>query len=163
MNIETLNDLYVQELRKLYHIETELVDVLDEMARDAGNDDISDAFAEHGDETSDQVDRLERAFEAINQRPEQQRSPVFDGLVEDKREFLDSSSDQDLQDMYYLGAGMMTERVEISGYEGALMLADRLDLDREATEPLETNLDEEQSTLKELETVAEGGGLERLI
>ena len=48
----------------------------------------------------------------------------------------------------------MTERVEMTGYEGLLMMAKRLDYDDAITDPLEANHDEEQSAYRELEAMS---------
>ncbi len=56
--------------------------------------------------------------------------------------------------MVYLNAGMMTERVEMTAYEGLTTIAEQLELGDDVKRPLESNYDEEQSAFRELETLA---------
>lgn len=162
--MQTLREMFVYELQQMYYIETELVDVLQELASETEDEKIRTGFEDHRGETRDQVERIERVFEVLNEPAETRRSNVFDGLLEDRREFAsEARGEQDLIDMYHLGAGMKTERLEITAYEALLTHADKLDLPNEARVPLERNLDEEKSTLRELKGMAEGSALQALI
>lgn len=60
-------------------------------------------------------------------------------------------------------AGTKTERFEITGYEGILLLAKKFDLDDDVTDPLEDNLSEEKSTLRELEGLSKGSKLKSIL
>lgn len=162
-SIETLRDLFVDELQEAYYVETRLVDELDHMAMRASNDKISKGFADHRDETRTHVDRLESAFAALDRRPAQRESPVLDALVEERERYEGLIDDDDLLDIVYLGAGMKTERVEMTMYEGLLMNARKLDLSDDVKEPLDDNHDEEKRTFEELRTLSGGSELKSLL
>lgn len=163
MTVQSLRDLFEFELGRMYYVEQRLVDALDEMARDATNDTLSEGFAEHRDETRRQVERLETVFEELGSVPEEREDPIVDALIGDKESFDDLAADDDIRNVYYNSAGIKTERFEITAYEGLLMLADRLDLGRDVTNPLEENLDEEKSARRELKAVAEGSQFKQLL
>lgn len=164
MTVETLHDKFVYELQQLYYMETELVDVLDEMVVGTADEDISDGFQKHQRETVTQARRLEGVFESLGEEPRARQCYGLDGLIEDRQEFLDNAAeDNDLIDLYNVGAGMKVERLEITAYEGLLTHADRLDLPTEVTEPLDENLAEEKATLRELKGIAEGSTLQQLL
>ncbi|TYL38783.1 hypothetical protein CV102_09725 [Natronococcus pandeyae] len=154
MSIDTLHELFVHKLRQQYYIEQELVETLDEMAINATNDRMSQGFADHRDETRTQVQRLEEVFDALGERPETQDVPVLDALEEERQTYERQIEDDDLLDMVYLNAGMMTERIEMTAYEGLSMMATELELDDEVHKPLESNYDEEKSAYRELDTLA---------
>ncbi|WP_306058401.1 YciE/YciF ferroxidase family protein [Natronococcus wangiae] len=162
MSIDTLHDLFVHKLRQQYYIEQELVDALDEMARNTGNDRMSQGFADHRDETRTQVQRLEDVFAALDVPPETQDAPILDALEEERRTFERQIDDDDLLDMVYLNAGMMTERIEMTAYEGLSMLATELELSDDAQTPLESNYDEEKSAYRELDTLATASEMKSL-
>lgn len=162
-SIETLHDLFVDELRGAYYVETQLDDELDQMAMRASNDKISQGFADHRDETRRQIERLESAFAALDLPPEQRQSPVLDALVEERERFEGLIEDDDLLDIVYLGAGMKTERIEMTMYEGLLMNARKLDLPDDVTDPLDENHDEEKRTFEELRALSGGSELKSLL
>lgn len=162
-NIDTLRDLFVDELQGAYYVENQLVDELDHMAMQASNDKISSGFADHRDETREHVDRVREAFRAMDRQPEERSVAVLDGLVEERERFEGMIDDTDLLDIVYLGAGMKTERVEMTMYEGLLMNARKLDLSDDVTDPLDQNHDEEERTFKELRTLSGGSQIKSLL
>lgn len=162
MEIHSMRDLFEHELGGAYHMERRLVGVLDEMSRNATNDRISSGFADHREETREHVRRIEQAFEAMGLSPEERICPVVEALDEERQTVEEAVTDDDLLNLFYLGAGMKTERVEMTTYESLLMLADRLDLDRDVTDPLDDNLDSEERTFRELQTLSTASDLKSL-
>lgn len=160
--VDTLEDLFTYQLREMYYIETELVDVLDAMASDATDERVAEAFAEHREETREHVNRLGRAFDALQMSPEPQESAVFDGLLAEREQFLDSATNEGVVTPYLIGAGIKTERMEITGYESLLELADELDYPDDVVDPLSANLDEEQNARQELSALGEGSKIKEL-
>src|SRR5215211_5651447 len=65
MNLETLKELYVNELRDLYNAENQLVKALPKMAKSASSDELKEAFEKHLEQTKGHVERLEEVFEQI--------------------------------------------------------------------------------------------------
>jgi ferritin-like metal-binding protein YciE len=164
MTVETLHDKFVYELQQAYYIETELVDILEEMVESTTDEDIKEGFQKHQRETAEQARRLDDVFENLDEPAGARQCYGLDGLIEDRQEFLDNAAeDEDLIDLYNVGAGITVERLEISTYEGLLNHADRLDLPNEVTEPLDQNLDEEEATLKELKGVLSGSTINQLL
>ncbi|MFD1562045.1 ferritin-like domain-containing protein [Haloarchaeobius amylolyticus] len=154
MSMTDLHELFVHKLAQQYYIEQELVETLDEMARNTTNDRMSQGFADHRDETRTQVQRLEDVFAALDRPAEVRDSAVLDGLEEERREFESQIEDDELLNMVYLNAGMMTERLEMTAYEGLTTIAEQLELGNDVQQPLESNYDEEKSAFRELETLA---------
>jgi ferritin-like metal-binding protein YciE len=163
MTVDNLHDKFVYELQQAYYLETELVDALGKMIDSTSDEKIREGFEKHQRETGDQARRLKTVFNAIDEEPEIRKCHALDGLIEDREEFLDNAAhDDDLVDLYNVGAGMKVERLEITTYEGLLTHADRLDLGSEVTDPLDDTLDEEKATLRELKGVAEGSKIQQL-
>lgn len=162
MAINDLHDLFVHKLSHQYYVEQELVETLDEMAKNASNDRLSTGFADHRDETRTQVKRIEDAFDALGVPPEAKADPVLDGLEEERRTLEQQIDDDDMLDMVYLNAGMMTERVEMTAYEGLSMLATELELADDVQTPLESNYDEEKKTYRELDSLSTASEMKSL-
>ena len=148
--ISGLEELFHHKLAQQYTIEQELVGILNEMATNATNDRLSKALADHRDETRTQVSRLEDVFAALDRPAEQREAPLLDGLEQDRRVLEDAIEDEDLRNTVYLNAAMMTERIEMSAYEGLSTMATQIGYDDEIRKPLESNYDEEQSAYREL-------------
>lgn len=64
---EGLRGLFISELRGIYYVEQQLVDVLAEQADAATTNEVRNAFLQHQEETRGQVDRLERVFSSIGE------------------------------------------------------------------------------------------------
>lgn len=163
MTIQDLHDKFEYELKQMYYIENRLVDVLEEMATDAANDDLRRGFERHREQTQTHVSRLEDVFDAINERPEEQESLVFDAMLEEREQFFEEAGgDADMRDLYDLGAGVKNEHLEIACYEGLLQMARKLDMSREVREALDQNLDEEQQTKKQLKSMGEDSAVRKV-
>lgn len=80
--------------------------------------------------------------------------PLLDGLENNRREFEAQIEDDELLNMVYLNAGMMTERMEITAYEGLTTIAEKLDLGVDVQHPLDSNYNEEKSAFRDLERLA---------
>lgn len=162
MAMNDLHELFVHKLAQQYYVEQELVETLDEMARHTTNDRMSQGFADHRDETRTQVQRLEDVFAAIDRPAEARESAVLDGLEMERSELESEIEDDELLNMVYLNAGMMTERIEMTAYEGLTTIAEQLELGNDVQTPLESNYDEEKSAYRELETMAAAKDLKSL-
>ncbi|MDQ2051892.1 DUF892 family protein [Natronolimnohabitans sp. A-GB9] len=143
-------------------MEQELVETLDEMAINATNDRMSEGFADHRDETRTQVQRLEDVFAALDRPAERREAPILDALEAERSTLESVIEDDDLLDMAYMNAGMMTERIEMTAYEGLTSMAGQLDYDDEVRKPLESNYDEEQSAYRELSAMETASDMKSL-
>lgn len=163
MALETSRDLFVYNLKEMYYIENQLVDMLDELASDTPDEKLAKGFASHRDETRQQVERLEAVFREIHETPEASESGVLDGMKQDHEEFKRQVMSNDLKTPYHLAAGIKAERMEITGYQGLIMLANEIDFEGDVKGPLKENLDEEKDTLKTLETMQKGSNIKSAI
>src|SRR3954467_11424833 len=77
MKIETLRDLYVEQLQDLYSAETQLVEALPKMAKAASHAQLKTAFTEHLTQTKGHVQRLEQIFTQLG---EDTKGPTCKGM-----------------------------------------------------------------------------------
>lgn len=162
MAIETLDDLFVHELRETYYLEEELVRPLREMASGTTNATIARGFSNHVDETKDHVERLRGSFSALELPPEGIENPAFDGLMERRRRLEDETATGELLDVFYLAVGAEIERMEITRYEELLLLGEKLGFGSDVTDPFQENMQEERKTLAELEALGAASELKTL-
>ncbi|MXV61117.1 DUF892 family protein [Natronorubrum sp. JWXQ-INN-674] len=160
--IDGLEELFHHKLAQLYYTEHELVEALDEMAINTTNDRMAEGFADHRDETRTQVQRLEDVFAALDRPAERREDPVLDALEAERATLEDAIEDDDVLDMAYLNAGMMTERIEMTAYEGLTTMANHLEYTDEIRKPLESNYEEEQSAYRELSAMETAADMKSL-
>lgn len=132
------------------------------MARMATNDTLSSGFAIHRDETEVHVQHVEDAFDALSVEHNRHENLVVDALLEEKAQYDEMAADDDLRNLYYMSAGMKTERLEITSYEGMTVTAKIAELGDAVTDPLEENPDEEEKTFRKLEGRSTGSELKAL-
>ena len=66
---KTLDDLFLETLKDIYHAEKQILRGLTKMAKATKTPELAQAFETHHDETDGQVQRLEQVFEILGKRP----------------------------------------------------------------------------------------------
>src|SRR5687767_14598218 len=69
MSLDTLQDLFIDEIKDLYSAEKQLTKALPKMAKSAENQELKEGFERHLEETEGQIERLEKVFEVIGMKP----------------------------------------------------------------------------------------------
>ncbi|WP_339104105.1 DUF892 family protein [Haloterrigena salinisoli] len=149
--IESQRDLFVRELRELYHIERELEDLQSELAESATDEELEEYYMAHGETTSEQIGRLEPLFEAVQEEPGALESETLAGLREDREELVQDVEDPHLGDLVETELGRGIERLELTKLETLLTLADRMDLPEEVVDPLEQTKAEVENGLERVQ------------
>jgi len=150
----SLKDLFLDELRDIYHAEGQLVKALPKMAKTANNADLKAAFEQHLEETKGQVDRLERVFEAIGEKARGKKCEGMAGLIDEGKELMGEDAEPDVLDAGIIAAAQKVEHYEIATYGCLRTWAKQLDLD-EAVDLLNQNLEEEKAADAKLTELAE--------
>ena len=156
MKLESLRDLFVEQLQDLYSAETQLVEALPKMASAASHEELRDAFEQHLAETREHVTRLEKIFSDLGIEAGGETCKGMQGLIKEGEEVLEMEGDPTVIDAGLIAAAQRVEHYEIAGYGTVKTLAGHLDLD-EASSLLDDTLDEEGKADKLLTTIATGG------
>lgn len=154
MKINSLRQLYIEQLRDLYDAENQLVKALPKMAENSNSDELREGFEEHLEQTRGHVERLEQIFEGLGEKPKGEKCKGMEGLVKEGSEILDEDMEEETKDAAIIGAAQKVEHYEISGYGTARTYANLLG-EREAAELLEQTLEEEKETDAKLTELAE--------
>jgi ferritin-like metal-binding protein YciE len=154
MSADSLEDLFVDGLQKIYYTEKQLLDALEELESDSSEERVKEAFSEHRQETQTHVERLEEAFEQMDRSAETKQDRVVDAMIEEHEEFTSENPDEKVLERFNIAAGQKSEHYEIASYGNLIPLADQLGLE-EVADLLEENLREEQEALDELSQVGE--------
>ena len=154
MAMDSLKDLYVEELKDLYNAENQLLKALPKMARKASSPDLRAAFQEHLSQTERQINRLEKIFSGLGEKPTGKTCKAMKGLVEEGKEIIEEKGDASVLDAALIGAAQKVEHYEIAGYGTARTFASLLG-EEDAVMALQKTLDEEAATDKRLTALAE--------
>lgn len=153
MRIETMQDLFVDELRALFSAETEAVAAYPALTQAVQSPELKQAMEQHLEQTRGQVARLEQVFEHLGQKPAGKINHALRGLVQDAEALVKSGSPSPVLDAGLLCAAQKIEHLEIAGYGSAVEHAQLLD-DKEAARLLKQTLAEEKATDKILSDLA---------
>ena len=156
MQLQTLRDLFVEQLQDLYSAETQLVQALPKMASAASHEELRDAFEQHLAETREHVTRLERILGELGSTPGTETCKGMQGLIAEGEEVLSMQGEPSVIDAALIAAAQRVEHDEIAGYGTAKTLAGHLDLG-DAKDLLDDTLDEEGKADKLLTKIATGG------
>lgn len=149
--IESERDLFVRELRELYHIERELEEFQTELAEAATDEELEEYYAAHSETTTEQIGRLEPIFEGLQEEPGPIESSALEGLRDEREGIVDDLQDPVLGDLVESEHGRAIERLEITKLETLLTLADRMDLPAEIVDPLEQTKREAENGLERIQ------------
>ena len=145
MAVKSLQDMFVEELRDIYHAEKQLVRALPKMARAASSTKLAEAFEQHLEETKGQVERLEQIFDELDLRTRGKTCEAMQGLVEEAKDMMEEIKQPDVRDAALIVAAQKVEHYEIASYGSLRCLAKALGLEKPA-ELLEQTLREEEKT-----------------
>jgi len=123
---KTLLTLYVSELKDLYSAEQQLVKALPKLVKSAETDELSEAFANHLEETKNHVTRLEEVFESLDENPKGKKCVGMEGIVKEGAETIDEFEGKVL-DAGLIAAAQRVEHYEIAAYGSVCAYAKLLD------------------------------------
>jgi ferritin-like metal-binding protein YciE len=152
--METGHELFVHGLNDMLDAEQQLVRALDELAADSSREDLQKAFERHGEETRNQVARLEQCFALLSEKPEPTECHGVRGLIAEKKAFAEEYPSPDLIDVFNVGAGAKAETYEICEYESLIEMAREMKHTKVA-QLLRQTLKEEKAALKKMEAFSE--------
>ena len=115
MALDSLRDLYVNELRDLYNAENQLLKALPRMAKAASSPELKAAFTEHLEVTRGQVTRLEQVFTELGVSPKGKKCKAMEGLIEEGKETMQEDGQPSVRDAALIAAAQRVEHYEMDG------------------------------------------------
>jgi ferritin-like metal-binding protein YciE len=150
---ETLQDLYISELKDLYSAEQQLVKALPKIAKAAESEELGDAITNHLEETKNQVSRLEQIFESLGENPKGRKCVGMQGIIDEGSENI-SEFEGSVLDAALIAAAQRVEHYEIAAYGTVCTYAELLDRTDDLGLLKET-LEEEKNADEKLTQVSE--------
>lgn len=154
MELDTLKDLYIQELKDLYSAEKQLVKALPKMIRATKHPELKAAFKTHLQQTAEHARRLELICKELGVTPRGKKCVGMEGLIEEGSELIKEQPDADVLDAGLISAAQHVEHYEMAGYGTVRTYARQLGYESQA-QLLQQTLDEEGETDHLLTDLAE--------
>jgi ferritin-like metal-binding protein YciE len=158
MEIETMEDFYLKELKDVADAERQILKALPKMAKAATTEELRQAFQIHEKETQEQLRRVERILKAHGESGGATRCKGMQGILAEGEEFLEEEPDEMLIDVGLITSAQKVEHYEIATYGCLTTYARLLGFDEDAR-LLHRTLAEEKATDGKLSVLAEDAGL----
>ena len=126
LKLESVEDLFLAELRDLYDAENQLLKAIPKLVDAASAPALKVAFSQHLEETKGHVGRLDRVFRELDVKPSGETCEAMKGLVKEGEEFVQAKGEPSVRDAGLIGAVQRVEHYEMAGYGTARTLAKRL-------------------------------------
>ncbi len=153
MELETLYDLYLHELRDLYSAEQQLIKALPKMSKAAKNRQLAAGFNQHLEQTKQHAQRLEDIFERLEESSRGPKCEGMEGLIAEGDKMINEDAEDEVRDAGLIASAQRVEHYEIAGYGSARTYAQLLG-DKRGARLLDMTLKEEGATDKKLTQVA---------
>jgi ferritin-like metal-binding protein YciE len=154
MSLDSLDKLFLEELKDVYNAEKQLVQALPRLAKAAESPELREAFTSHLEETKGHVERLEQVFKALGETARGKKCKGMEGLIEEGKEILEQEGEGAVIDAALIAGAQRVEHYEIAAY-GCLCTYAKLLGHDDAAELLAETLAEEEAADSKLSEIAE--------
>lgn len=154
MGMQTPQDLFLHELGDMYDAEQRILQMLPAMAKECDNDQVRQAFQRHEQETKQQVQNLDRCFQALGAQRPQATCAAIAGLKQEHDSFLKERPAAQILTMFDLGGAAKTEHYEIASYTGLIEKAQLMG-QQQCVQLLQQNLQQEQAMAQRVQQLSQ--------
>ncbi|HVO73642.1 MAG TPA: ferritin-like domain-containing protein [Ignavibacteriaceae bacterium] len=149
----TLKDLFVEELKDLYHAEKQITKALPQMAKKASSDQLREAFESHLKETENQISRLEKVFKELDMAPKGKKCEAMEGIIQEGKTMMQEFDKSETLDAALIAAAQKVEHYEMASYGTVRTYAQQLNF-KNAADLLQETLEEESAANEKLNDLA---------
>jgi ferritin-like metal-binding protein YciE len=154
MSVDSIEKLFIEELKDLYSAEAQITKALPKLAKAVSSSELRNAFEHHLKETEGQVQRLDQIFEILGASPKGKTCAGMKGVLAEGSETLHETAEGDVRDVALISAAQRVEHYEMAGYGSVRSYAERLGQSKIA-QLLQQTLDEEKAADKKLTEISE--------
>jgi ferritin-like metal-binding protein YciE len=154
VKLDSMNALYLAQLRDMHSAEEQLIEALPKMAKAAASPELARAFQTHLTETKSHLDRLSRILQTLGEKPAGEKCEAMEGLIKEGKEVIDAKGDDRVRDAALIVCAQKVEHYEIGSY-GSLCTHAKMMGRSEDQRLLGDTLEEEKHADELLTTIAE--------
>lgn len=151
---KTLADAFYETLKDVHYAEKAGLKALKKSAKAAKSPDLKGALTTHGEESAQQVERLQQVFEIIGKPARTKPCESMQGIVSEMEEDLEDFGDSPAGDAVLIGCAQAVEHYEIARYGMLKTWARQLGYD-DAVKLFDETLNEEKKSDELLTQIAE--------
>ena len=108
-NMTDPRELFLHELGDLLYAEKTLYKELPKLAQEASDEELSEAFEAHREETKQHATNLEQVFELIGESPKGTKCSAIDGIIDEANEIAGEVDDKNVLDAALIAAAQAVE------------------------------------------------------
>ena len=153
MSVDTIEKLFVEELKDLHSAEKQITKTLPKLVEAATSPDLKKAFEHHLKETEGHVQRLDKAFELLGTSPKEKACDGMKGILAEGAEMLHETKPGDIRDVALISAAQRVEHYEMAAYGSVRSYAQELN-QRQIADLLQATLEEEKAADKKLTEIS---------
>jgi ferritin-like metal-binding protein YciE len=155
MSLESLEELFVHEIKDIFDAEKQIVKALPKMIKAVETAELQTALKEHLAVTEKHVERLEEVFELLEKPARGKKCAGMEGLLKEGSSLLEEEAEAPVLDAAVIGAAQKVEHYEICAYGTLIAFAEELGYD-EIAELLSQSLEEEKEADETLSEISAG-------
>jgi ferritin-like metal-binding protein YciE len=153
-SVDTIEKLFVEELKDIYSAETQITKALPKMVKAATSDELRAAFEHHLRETEGQIERLDQIFQTLDVSPKGKTCEGMKGVLTEGEEMLKTADKGDVRDAALISAAQRVEHYEMAAYGTVRTYAEKLGK-KQFVGLLEETLQEEKAADKKLTEISQ--------
>jgi ferritin-like metal-binding protein YciE len=153
MSVDTLQKLFIEELKDLYSAEHQITKALPKLIKAAGSEQLKAAFESHLQETNTQIERLDKIGEILGRSLKGKTCEGMKGVLSEGSEVVEEVSEGEIRDAGIIAAAQRVEHYEMAGYGSVIEFA-RLLGHQDIVQLLNESLKEEKAADAKLTQVA---------
>jgi ferritin-like metal-binding protein YciE len=153
MKLNSLQDLYLEQLRDLYDAEQQIIKALPDMIEAAASNQLRQALEQHLEVTNMQAERLEQIFNALGEKPKGEKCKGMEGVLKEGKDLVGKIEEPVVLDAAIIASAQRVEHYEMAGYGTARTYATILGAE-DAGQLLQQTLDEEREADQKLTELA---------
>jgi ferritin-like metal-binding protein YciE len=159
LNLKTLRDVYVEQLKDMYSAEKQVTEALPKLADAASNSELRNTFENHLVETEAHMELVRTILDELDDNPTSTKCKAMEGLIEEGDEIVKEQGDADAKDVALIVAAQKVEHYEIATYGSLDAFANALGYEK-AAQTLQEILDQEYEADQKLDDLALGAYLQ---
>ena len=116
MELNTLKDLLIEQLRDVYSAESQIIEALPTMAEAASHTELRNAFHKHLQETKVQLERLEQIGDTMGVKLGGHKCKAMEGIIKEGNDMAKEKGEEDVIDAGLIACAQRVEHYEIAAY-----------------------------------------------
>jgi ferritin-like metal-binding protein YciE len=154
MSVDTIEKLFIEELKDLYSAENQITQALPKMAKAATSNDLKKAFESHLRETEGQIERLVEICNILGTSPKGKSCEGMKGVLSEGSSMLHEIGEGDVRDAALISAAQRVEHYEMAAYGTVRTYAELLG-QPQVVKLLDETLEEEKAADQKLTSIAQ--------